>query len=62
MTLYCEEYEKNLFEGYASKVLMNGQVPRWEDEKMHDSIWTKADKIFDIFYDGQPQTVFEQDI
>jgi hypothetical protein len=26
MTLFCEEYEKNLFEAYASKVLMNGQV------------------------------------
>lgn len=59
MTLYCEEYEKNLFEGYSSKVLMNGQVPKWEDEKLHCSIKKKADEIFDIFYDGQPQSVFE---
>lgn len=24
MTIICEEYEKNLYEGYMSKVLMNG--------------------------------------
>lgn len=39
MTLYCEEYEKNLYEGYAWKVLMNGMVPRWEDEKKAKEIW-----------------------
>jgi len=35
MTLFCEEYEKNLYEAYAKRVLMNGQVVRCEEEKLH---------------------------
>jgi hypothetical protein len=62
ITLFAEEYEKPLFEAYHSKILMNGQVVSTGDYNQFVALRKKADKIFDIFYDGEKLTGFERDI
>ncbi|CAI2359543.1 unnamed protein product [Moneuplotes crassus] len=62
MTIFCEEYEKNLYEAYHNKVLMNGQVPSLADYNEHEAIKKKADDLFDVFYNGDKLTSFERDI
>lgn len=62
MTIFCEEYEKNLYEAYAQKVLMNGQVVQWGDYNEYINVKKQADDLFDIFYNGEKLTSFERDI
>ena len=62
MSIICEEYEKNLYEAYMKKVLMNGQVVSIGDYNDYVKIKEKADEIFDIFYNGEKLTEFERDI
>ena len=62
ITLFAEEYEKNLFEAYHKKILMNGQVPSLGDYNEYIALKKKADSIFDIFYNGDKLTPFERDI
>ncbi len=62
MTIFCEEYEKNLYEAYQKNVLMNGQVVSIADYNEHEGIKKKADELFDIFYNGDKLTGFERDI
>jgi hypothetical protein len=62
MTTVCEEYEKNLYEAYAKKVLMNGQVVKLGDYNEFVNIKKKADDLFDIFYNGERLTSFEEEI
>lgn len=54
MTIFCEEYEKNLYEGYAQWVLMNGEVVRWEDQDLLEENWKQADFWMEVFYNGYP--------
>lgn len=62
MTIFCEEYEKNLYEAYHKKVLMNGQVVGLGEYNDHEAVKQKADELFDIFYNGEKLTPFERDI
>ena len=62
MTIFCEEYEKNLYEAYAKKILMNGQVVGWGEYNQFVNLKRKADEIFDIFYNGEKLTSFERDL
>ena len=62
MSIIWEEYEKNLYEAYMKKILMNGQVVSLGDYNDYIKLKEKADQIFDIFYNGEKLTDFERDI
>ena len=62
ISLFAEEYEKNLFEAYSQKNLLNGQVPSLVDYNLSTEIREETDKLFDVFYNGEPLTDFERDL
>ena len=37
-SVFCEEYEKNMIENVAQKIIMNGAVPSIMDKPRHDRI------------------------
>lgn len=37
-SVFCEEYEKNMIENVAQKIVMNGSVPSIMDKPKHDRI------------------------
>jgi hypothetical protein len=51
-----------MYEAYAKKILMNGQVVSLGDYNEHVALKKKADDIFDIFYNGEKLTGFERDL
>lgn len=49
-------------EAILQKVIMNGSVVPFIDKAKHDKIKEKVDKIYNIFYNGDPLTDLEVDI
>jgi len=62
MSVVAQEYEKNMFEAYMQKVVMNGSVPTLLDSHSHDKIKARADALVDVFYNGDPLTDYEEDV
>lgn len=62
MSVLCEEYEKNMYEAYLSKVLLNGQVPRLGDWNAYEQLRVQADALVHAFYHGLPLSNYEKDV
>lgn len=62
MSVFCEEFEKNMYDAYLGKVLLNGQVPRLGDYNAHEKVREQADALVHAFYHGLPLSNFEKDV
>ena len=61
-SIFCEEFEKQMYEGLLQKVVMNGSVVQLIDKPKHDMIRQKFKRLQQTFYYGEPLTKFELDI
>lgn len=48
-----------MIDGIMSKVVMNGSTVDMLDKVTHDEIRNKVDKLYKVFYEGDPLTDFE---
>jgi hypothetical protein len=62
MSLFSEEYEKNVYDAYVNKVLLNGQVVSLGDYNEYVGTKKTCDKLVKIFYQGEELTEFELDL
>ena len=61
-SVFCEEYQKNLFEALCQKQIMNGSVPSIIDKPKEDNIRKQGRDLQDVFYKGDKLSPLEYDI
>jgi hypothetical protein len=61
-SIVSEEYEKQMYEAFLQKLVMNGSVVSILDKPKHDEIKAKAKKLQRMFYYGDTLSDFEVDI
>lgn len=57
-----EEYEKQLYDAFLSKVVCNGSMVSMIDYPKQEKIRQQVNDIISVFYNGDPLTPFESDI
>lgn len=59
---FCEEFEKNMFDEFLSKIPISGYYPSIDEYDYFDKLRSKVNDYIDIFYNGDKLSKFEREI
>ena len=62
LSVFLEDYEKNVIDGVLEKVIVSGRVPFLEDYDYFKTAKEKVDRLWKVFYEGDEMTPFEREI